>query len=119
MNSVPLPNLEKLLNPEATVVGMVFRENLKPFLEKHFTKVNSTSDSLGLGGVPVFFDVNQVEDCLIFEDRELLKLYLNRNSNDEFRIQVIAKSVLESELKLTPPQNYPMWGWYDLPIQKM
>ncbi|MHC5755939.1 MAG: hypothetical protein ACYTXF_35955 [Nostoc sp.] len=114
--------LDKFINHRETIVGVVFREGLKEILEKHFTEVKPGENTTILSnapqvphlcfyGVKVFFDANQVEDCLIFEDKELLQSYLNRGSNEEFRILARAKSALNSELKPILPLDYPMWGW--------
>ncbi|MFN6537938.1 MAG: hypothetical protein RM021_016420 [Nostoc sp. EkiNYC01] len=45
-------------------------------------------------GIQVFFDANQTEDCLIFEDKELLQSYINRRSNEELQILARAKSAI-------------------------
>jgi hypothetical protein len=112
----------RLFDSRATVVGAVFRAGLKELLEKHFTEVKPGENSKILAdtvtaphicfyGIRVFFDTNQVEDCLMFEDKELLELYLNRRSNEEFKILIRTKSAINSEPKFIPPQDYPLSGW--------
>ncbi|MFN6475288.1 MAG: hypothetical protein RMZ95_003225 [Nostoc sp. DedQUE07] len=113
---------DKFFNTKETIVGIVFRENLKELLKKHFTEVRIEENRTILPdapqiphicyyGIRVLFDANQVEDCLIFEDKELLQSYLNRRSNEEFRILARAKTILNSELKPIYPMDYPIWGW--------
>lgn len=85
-------------------------------MEKHFTEVKQDENStiaphICFYGIRVFFDASQTEDCLIFEDKELLELYLKRRSNEEFKILARAKSALNSEPKFIPPQDYPLSGW--------
>ncbi|WP_335030044.1 hypothetical protein [Nostoc sp.] len=114
--------LDKFFNTEETIVGIVFRENLREMLEKHFTEVRAGENTAILPdalqvphicfyGIRVFFDAEQLEDCLIFEDKELLQNYLNRRSNEEFRMLARAKSALNSEQKPISPMDYPIWGW--------
>lgn len=66
------------LSPSTIPVGIVFRQNLANVLKRHQI-IENNEMSVGRARIPVYFDVNQKDDCLVFQDAKLLKSYLCRN----------------------------------------
>ena len=68
------------MNYDKPVVGIVCKPSIELALR---TKMIAKKESIyylgGLEGIDVFTDVEQVEDILVFTDRELLHVYLHRN----------------------------------------
>lgn len=79
-----IDELKKLVDsfPKNPVCGVVFRSSIKEAILAAISIERSEDFFMKMvGGIPVFFDNEQQEDCIVFEDRELLNAYLKRQED--------------------------------------
>ncbi|MFN6460833.1 MAG: hypothetical protein RMZ41_003170 [Nostoc sp. DedVER02] len=104
--SLNLDELKKLVDdfkqqPEPIPCGVVFRLALKEAIMNHFPKADDRG-CLPIIGLPIYFDAQQQEDCLVFEDRELLIAYLNRDKDPQAWAMQLVKH-LPNQLSFDEP----------------
>lgn len=81
---------------QSQISGLVFRSGLKDSLFNSSPKgLVQGADASSWHSIPVFFDEQQTEDLLVFENQELLHAYLNRQTSPSAWIYAKAKSLLQ------------------------
>jgi hypothetical protein len=74
-----------------TPCGIVFRQALKEAILQKFQITESENLHLSPSSLPIFFDHQQAEDCIIFEDQDALSAYLDRQKNPERWARILIK----------------------------
>ncbi|MBD2437362.1 hypothetical protein [Nostoc sp. FACHB-110] len=96
----------KKLAAQPQICGLVFRIELKnAFLGKPPQGFIQSEAAVSWHSVPVFFDEQQTEDLLVFENQELMYAYLNRKENPYGWIYARAKAMSkdDGDLRLFKP----------------